>query len=93
MVAVETFPDLVVWCCPAASKDIIIPPAHVDQFAKRLIQASLVAYYELQTGVGVKVNFSKSRMEDLLDHDAWSTEHSQWRAYVITRHVKLIPTA
>lgn len=47
VVAVETFPNLMVRCCPASSKDIIVPSAHVDQSTERLIQAALVANYEL----------------------------------------------
>lgn len=82
-----------VWASPATSQHIIIPSAHVDELGERIIEATMVANDDLEVGVGVHVDLSIGCVQDLLDHQACSTEDSKRSPDVVASYVKLIAAA
>lgn len=91
--ATKMLPQLMVWASPATSQHIIIPSAHVDKLGERIIKAAVVADDDLEVGVGVHVDLPIGCVQDLLDHQACSTEDSKRGPNVVTSYVKLITAA
>lgn len=91
--ATQVLPQLMVWAGPPPSQHIIIPAAHVDELGEWIVETPMVADDDLKVGVGIHVDLPIGCVQDLLDHQACSTEDSKRGPDVITGYVKLITAA
>lgn len=86
-------PQLVVWRGPSAGQRVVVPPAQVHETREGVIHSAVEAYDELEVGVGVLIDLSVGRVQNLFDQSALARENCPWTTDAVAGDIVLLPTA